>query len=124
MLLILFLKIDQKLINELKLIELYRVEYKMSYDISIGDQYFNITYNVSKMFYRHNEKGIRFIYGKTGKEASEMLIDMLNYFIRNKHELESYNPENGWGSHDNTTKCLLKMCFASIDNSDLKWEGD
>ena len=54
----------------------------MSYDISIGIESFNITYNVSEMFYKHNKKGIRFIYGKTGLEASEMLIDMLNYFIR------------------------------------------
>lgn len=96
----------------------------MSYDISIGSESFNITYNVSKMFYKHNEKGIRFIYGKTGLEASEMLIDMLNYFIRHKFELELLNPENGWGSHNNTTKCLLKMCFASINNPSEKWEGD
>jgi hypothetical protein len=96
----------------------------MSYDIYIGDCSFNITYNVSKMFYSHNEKGIRFIYEKTGEEATELLIDMLNYFIRNKLKLEEMNPTNNWGSHDNTTKCLLKMCFASIDNPHQVWLGD
>lgn len=43
----------------------------MSYDMSIGEEYFNFTYNVSKMWYAAiPDKGIRAFYGMTGKEES------------------------------------------------------
>ena len=44
----------------------------MSYDFGIGDESFNCTYNVSKMFYDWEpEKGIRSIYGVSGRDSKK-----------------------------------------------------
>lgn len=96
----------------------------MSYDMEIGNEDFNLTYNVSPMLYKHNKEGIRFIYGKTGLEASVLLLDMYHYFLNNMVELEKLNPENGWGSWSNTVDLLNKMIKASINNKDEIWKGD
>ena len=97
----------------------------MSYDISIGGEDFNITYNVSPMFLAAiPETGIRTIYGKTGLEAMDIILDMMTYFVKHEEELRAMEPENGWGTFDNTYKCLCKMSLASVNNKDKKWEGD
>ena len=96
----------------------------MSYDINIGNNDFNITYNVADMFYKHNEKGIRFHYGKNGLEASVMLIDMYHFFLDNHEELKKLNPTNGWGSWSHTVDTLNEMIKASISNPLEIWEGD
>lgn len=96
----------------------------MSYDMSIGDESFNLTYNVSPMLYKHNDAGIRFIYGKTGLEASIMLIDMYHFFLDNYKELEKLNPKNGCGSWSNTVDLLNKMIKTSVLNPNEKWDGD
>ena len=96
----------------------------MSYDISIGNDSYNITYNVAPMFYKHNEKGIRFIYGMTGKESEDKIIDMLIFFIKNKFELVELNPVNMWGSWSGTVDVLYKMCISTIDYPDGTWEGN
>ena len=97
----------------------------MSYDLSIGEEDFNITYNVGPMFYAAiPEKGIRAIYGKTGRGAVPVLRDMREYFEENKVKLEKMEPSNGWGTFDNTYKCLCKMVLASMNNLDDEWSGD
>jgi hypothetical protein len=92
--------------------------------MKIGDESFNLTYNVAPMLYKHNEQGIRFIYGKSGLEASVLLIDMYHYFLDNMEELEKMNPENGWGSWSNTVDLLNKIIKASVNNKDKIWYGD
>jgi len=94
----------------------------MSYDMRIGDKYFNLTFNVSEMLYRHNTKGIKFLDNKTGEEAFHILLSMLNFFLLNKNEFEKLNPENGWGSWENTTRLLFELIRASQDNPKLKWK--
>jgi hypothetical protein len=97
----------------------------MSYDISIGEDDFNITYNVGPMFYAAiPETGIRTIYGKTGRDAVSILRDMREYFEENKDALKKMEPSNGWGTYDNTYKCLCKMILSSMNNLDEKWSGD
>lgn len=97
----------------------------MSYDISIGEESYSITYNVSPMFYAAIPgTGIRAIYGKTGLEAMDIILDMMAYFINHEDALRAMEPENGWGTFDNTYECLDKMSMASINNKDKKWEGD
>ena len=102
----------------------YFKEIEMSYDISIAEENFSITYNVAPMFYKHNKEGIRFIYDKTGLEASVLLLDMYHYFLDNMQDLEKLNPKNGWGSWANTVDVLNEMIKASILNPDETWEGD
>lgn len=97
----------------------------MSYDLSIGEEDFNITYNVAPMFYAAiPETGIREIYGMNGLEAVGVILDMMAYFVHHEDELRAMEPDNGWGTFDNTYKCLCKMSLASINNKDKKWEGD
>ena len=92
--------------------------------MKIEDESFNITYNVAPMFYKHNEKGIRGLYGKTGKEAQVFLKDMLCFFLENREELEKLNPDNGWGSYEGTLKFLLKLFTVSGEYPEGVWEGD
>lgn len=97
----------------------------MSYDINIADEDFNITFNVSPMFYDAiPDTGIRTIYGKTGAEALTILRVIRTHFEENKEKLEAMEPDNGWGTFDNTYKCLCKMVLASMNNKDKKWSGD
>jgi len=97
----------------------------MSYDIEIAEESFNITYNVSPMFYAAiPETGIRTIYGKTGAEALPILRVMRHFFEENQEELTAMEPDNGWGTFDNTYKCLCKMVLTSMNNKDKKWSGD
>ena len=70
----------------------------MSYDMYIGDEEYNYTYNVSKMWYAANsECGIRVHYGLTGYKALKPLLNIYNYMVLNEYELKKMNPSNGWG---------------------------
>ena len=97
----------------------------MSYDMSIGEEDFNYTYNVSKMWYAAiPDKGISAFYGMTGKEAVKVQQHIFNYMVDNKEELMQYEPTNGWGSYDGALKFVAKLIVASLNNPDEIWEGD
>lgn len=97
----------------------------MSYDMSIGDEDFNYTWNVSKMWYAAKpEEGIRSHYGMTGKEAVKPLMEILNYMVDNKEELMQYEPANGWGSYEGALKFVMSLVIASLNNPDEIWKGD
>lgn len=97
----------------------------MSYDMCIGDENFNYTYNVSKMWYAAKpEKGIRSHYGLTGKEAVVPLMEIINYMVLNKESLMQYQPANGWGSYDGALKFVMALVIASLNNPEEVWEGD
>lgn len=81
----------------------------MSYDVSIGDEWFNYTSNVAKLFYDHipaQEEGCRgglhALHGKTGKQAAAILRDGYAAISRsygsNPHFGSKYDAPNGWGS--------------------------
>lgn len=87
----------------------------MSYDVSIGDQSFNYTYNVSRLFYDHipaerERGGLSEIDGLNGKQAALVLADAFERINRTRRELWSeaevgepkfcarYDAPNGWGS--------------------------
>lgn len=97
----------------------------MSYDFSIGQQDFNLTYNVAPMLYKaFGEGGLRSLYGMTGNKSFGKIMKALHYFKSHKDELEELNPENGWGSYETTLEVLSKMLPACIGNLDSVWEGD
>ena len=97
----------------------------MSYDMSIGEEDFNFTYNVAKMWYAAiPDKGIRAFYGMTGKEAVKVQQHIFNYMVDNKEELMQYEPSNGWGSYDGALKFVAKLIVASLNNPYEIWEGD
>ncbi len=97
----------------------------MSYDMSIGEESFNYTYNVSQMWYKAcPEFGIRKFYGMTGKEAVKVQQHIFNYMVDNKADLMQHEPSNGWGSYDSALLFIAKLIVASLNNPDEIWEGD
>lgn len=92
----------------------------MSYDISIGEESFNYTSNVSAMFYDHipqedSRGGLHELHGKTGKQAAEIMGRAFDAMHRTKLDLwrdnlkgeavvgepefcAKYDAPNGWGS--------------------------
>ena len=84
----------------------------MSYDMGIGDWDTNYTVNGCMLWYDYlDEKdGIKSLYGKTGTEVIDALIDFYENVKRGYRNRESenfqsitdwlaarYSPENGWG---------------------------
>ncbi len=97
----------------------------MSYDIKIADEEFNVTWNVAPMFYAAiPETGIRTIYGMSGADALPTLQFIRTYFEDNKEKLKAMEPSNGWGTFDNTYKCLCKMVRISMNHPNEIWNGD
>jgi len=97
----------------------------MSYDMSIGDEDFNYTYNVSGMWYDcYPEKGIREHYGMAGKESIPVLRKLREHMEDNADRLRVMDPENGWGSFDGALKFVCDLIIAAKDNPDEIWHGD
>ena len=87
----------------------------MSYDVSIGRENYNYTYNVSKLFYDHildvgAGGGINELDGKTGKQCVSILADSIRRMddtrinlwqadeVGEPHFCAKYDSPNGWGS--------------------------
>lgn len=97
----------------------------MSYDMSIGNESFNYTYNVSKMWYAAMpDKGIRSHYGMTGAEAITPLLYIYTYMVQNRKDLLQYEPSNGWGSYEGALTFIHDLIKVSLRNPDELWEGD
>lgn len=97
----------------------------MSYDLSIGYEDFNYTYNVAPMWYAcYPDKGIRTIYGLSGEEAIPVLNELRQYMEDNSEELLVMNPSNGWGSYEGAINFVSKLILASYRNKTEIWEGD
>lgn len=97
----------------------------MSYDMNIGNEDFNYTYNVSPMWYAcYKKKGIRKHYGLTGKDAIPVLRKLRNFMEDNMCDLIRLNPENGWGDYYGALGFVNKLILASLRNPNEIWEGD
>jgi len=97
----------------------------MSYDLNIGDESFNYTYNVSKMWYAcYPDKGIRKHYGLSGKESVPVLRKLREYMENNYISLVEIEPDNGWGSYEGAVQFVGRLILAGIRNPNEIWEGD
>ena len=97
----------------------------MSYDMNIGGEEFNYTYNVSGMWYAAiPETGIRTHYGETGRDAVPILRRIREFMEDNRDELLSMEPENGWGSYEGALQFVTDLINASIRNPECTWYGD
>jgi hypothetical protein len=105
----------------------------VSYDVDIGGESFNYTYNVSKLFYDHiptqrDRGGLSEIHGLTGKQAASVIGEAFVRLAatRNKHwELNAvgepkfcaeYDAPNGWGSAVGAILflgCIMAACQAN-----------
>jgi len=80
----------------------------------------SITYNYS-IFYKETidkEKGIRWIYGKTGKECEQKLRDAINILGTEKHP-DVWKPTPG-----NAGMVLKKLMEWCIEHPDAVFRGD
>lgn len=85
-----------------------------------NDAWLNVTYNYAKHFYKHvdSEKGIRWLYGKTGKET----IARLNLAI---DELGQDESDDYWeATEGNARKALLGLRAFAVARPDGVWGGD
>ena len=97
----------------------------MSYDMQIGDLHFNYTYNVSEMWYAAMpDKGIRCIYGLTGRDAVRPLRQIREYMEDNRTEMLALEPENGWGSYEGALQFVNDLIMVSLKIPDEIWFGD
>lgn len=82
----------------------------MSYDVTIGQDSFNYTYNVAELFYDHMEHGIGTLDGLSGKDAVDILssaFDGIHSTYIKEWDRDAigapkfcarYDAPNGWGS--------------------------
>ena len=80
----------------------------------------NITYNLSKMYYKaiDEELGLKKLKGMICKDALPIINNAINDMIKNKTEYEKLNPENGWGSYDGLLKTFREIRTVCEDNPD------
>lgn len=105
----------------------------MSYDVRVGDQTFNYTYNVAPLFYDHipeifNRGGIHELNGVTGKEAAAILTNALEGIEVTRHRYwklgengdpafcNKYDAPNGWGSTVGAILFLARILGACAAN--------
>ncbi len=100
----------------------------MGYDFRIRGEpetQVNYTYNVSRMFYAAKpDIGIWVINGMPGKRAVEHLLEIHNYMVLHRPEMEAMNPENGWGDYHGAIKLLTRLIEISQDYPEGEWEVD
>jgi len=98
----------------------------MSYDIDLGPKSFNITSNISGMFYAYDEEnGISGLYGKTAKESLTWLSGLYTFLVCNEEAMRKLEPSNGWGSYTGTIEWVHKLIMAALqDEYNSVWEGD
>ena len=97
----------------------------MGYDMSIGNESFSYTYNVSAMWCAAiPETGIRTHYGMRGKKAIIPLRKIYNYMVLHRDELIKLNPPNGWGDFDGALDFINDLIHASLRNPKERWKGD
>ncbi len=80
----------------------------------------NITYNLSKMYYKAiDEKlGLKKLKGLTCKEVLPIINNAIKDMIDKKEEYEKMNPKNGWGSYDGLLKTFKEICEVCEENLD------
>lgn len=102
----------------------------MSYDVSIGDEWFNYTWNVSPLFYDHipapdqeTRGGINRLDGLTGRQAAGVIseaFERIHSTLCRGDSVRSfrskYDAENGWGSTDGALVFLALIMAACHAN--------
>lgn len=87
----------------------------MSYDITLGGYEINITYNYCKYYYNVYKKGIREIYGLTGKDSISILSQMINTIVA-----QNTGPKGEWLTNKRIIhKAYLKTSGREVSFPDL-----
>lgn len=78
----------------------------------------NITYNLSDMYYKCIDGGLKALDGVSCNNAIPILNKAINDLIDNKEEYEKLNPPNGWGSYDGLLSKLIDLRDCCEKNKD------
>ena len=97
----------------------------MSYDMGIGKESFNYTYNVSGMWCDcYKEEGIRAHYGLSGLASLIVLRKLREHMEDNADRLKQLDPDNGWGDFYGALGFVNELVAASLRNPTEIWDGD
>ena len=93
----------------------------MSYDIMLGSQSWNITYNVSPFFreYIHPD-GIRWLHGFSGIDVEDTLLNgwfRATLDLREDENLfrDNWDSPNGWGRGIDALALMAELAIAARD---------
>lgn len=92
----------------------------MSYDLYVGDEWFNYTYNMSQFFDDYCVSPKRDLDGLTGRQAYLRIYFALSEILNDyDSDLETrYNSANGWGSVETAFDWLRKVMVACKNHPD------
>jgi hypothetical protein len=91
----------------------------MSYDVGIGDESFNYTYNLGAFFRDFGVGPIADLEGVSGSQVATRIDLALTHILsRSVAELEEYDAPNGWGSWSGATIWLMQIRDAGKANPD------
>lgn len=83
------------------------------------------TSSVAPMFKAANpDEGIMVIQAVTGSRAVKPLIDIRNYMVLHRKEMEVLNPINGWGDYFGALGLLDRLIEIFQDFPDGEWKID
>ena len=91
----------------------------MSYDVDIGNYWWNYTSNLAEFFYKYIPDGIPGLDGLTGAQAYDLIMESL---LDVKHDVisladkkekipDKYDPDNGWGSTFGAVLALVQLAY-------------
>lgn len=85
----------------------------------IAEAWLNVTYNYSKHYYRTmGDKGIRTIYGMSGKESIPVLSEAIGQLG------DEIDPDYWKSTEGNAKRALLQLLQMAETRPDGVWDGD
>lgn len=88
----------------------------MSYNVSVGDESFNYTYNLAGFFREFKVRPADWNEQRADHLAFTIGSALRDISGRTECSLKQYDPENGWGSWQLATEWLTKVMVACIEN--------
>lgn len=98
----------------------------MSYDVTVGDDDFNYTYNLGRFFRAFEARPVDWD-GRPADVVATKITRALHQITVFANLwpglLDHYNPPNGWGSWQGAVKFLTDVMIACIENPDSTVEA-
>lgn len=88
----------------------------MSYDVTISDEEFNYTYNLSGFFRKFEARPADWNGLRSDVVAYTISAALSDIGHHTGPSLDQYNPDNGWGSWQQATVWLTEVMVACIEN--------
>lgn len=88
----------------------------MSYDVTVGEQEFNYTYNMARFFSRYDVNPVRDLDGQYPEVVAERIAEVFVSVAEcDMEELsQRYDSPNGWGSVDTALRFLFDVYMACL----------